>query len=98
MTTSTFSFAMSPPLRRHDVGLVGNPEGGVALHGSIHDIDGVAAQDGIDKACCRPGPAFDLVLAHAAHELALVGGRERRKLAARRLLAGAIDGADGGAV
>src|SRR6516225_9320885 len=36
MTTSTFScVAMSPPLLGRDMGLVGNPELGVALHGAV---------------------------------------------------------------
>src|SRR5437868_6323970 len=98
MTTSTFSFAMSPPLGWHDVGLIGDAEGGVALHRPVHDVDGIAAQDGVDEARARSGPAFDLVLAHIVDEVALLRRRQRLEFAAGDLLAGAVDGADGGAI
>src|SRR5664279_1401397 len=35
MTTSTFAFAMSPPLCGRDVGHVGNAERGIAIHGAV---------------------------------------------------------------
>src|SRR5919204_5241841 len=49
MTTSTFSpifpwAAMSPPLERHDVRLIGNAERLVALDRAVHHVDGIAAQ------------------------------------------------------
>src|SRR6201987_6322626 len=49
MTTSTFSFAMSPPLGRRDVGHVRNAEGGIPVHGAVDDVDGIAAQHQIDE-------------------------------------------------
>src|SRR6266404_9915749 len=52
MTTSTFSLAMSPPLGRSDVGHVRNAEAGIALHGAVDDVDGIAAQHQVDE---RPG-------------------------------------------
>ena len=75
MTTSTFSFAMSPPLGRRDVGHVGNAEAGIALHGAVDDIDGIAAQEQIDERSCRALPALDLVLAHAVDQAALFAFR-----------------------
>src|SRR5215831_6975697 len=98
MTTSTFSFAMSPPPRRRDVSLVRDIEGGIALHGPVHDVDRIAAQDGVDEIRARSGPALDLVLEHAPHEIALVDRGQCRKLATAQLLAAAIDRADGGAI
>src|SRR5947207_11072702 len=41
MTTSTFSLAMSPPLRRRDVRHVGNVERRIAGHRAVNDVDGV---------------------------------------------------------
>src|SRR5262249_38259508 len=62
MTTSTFSFAMSPPLCRSDVRHVGNAERGVAVDGAIDYVDSVAAQHQVDERSGRPLPALDLVL------------------------------------
>src|SRR5580693_2688359 len=70
MTTSTFSLAISPPLRRHDVRHVGNAERGVALHRRIDDIDGVAAQHRVDERPGRALPAVDLVLTHQIDKIA----------------------------
>src|SRR5215470_13008516 len=94
MTTSTFSFAMSPPLRRSDVGHVRNAEAGIALHGAVDDVDSIAAQHQVDERSPRPLPALDLVLAHIVDEAALLGFAELRKRpAVVERLAGAIDGA-----
>src|SRR5262245_42721569 len=98
MTTSTFSFAMSPPLLWNDVGLVGDAESLVALHGAVHDIDGVAAQHRVDERRARALPAFDLVLAHVVHEVDPLRGRELDELVPVDLLAGAIDRRDRGAI
>src|SRR5438034_1912724 len=49
MTASTFSFAMSPPLGRSDVGHVRNAKAGIAFHGAVDDVDGIAAQHQIDE-------------------------------------------------
>src|SRR6516165_2373773 len=99
MTTSTFSFAMSPPPGRGNVGLVGNAESGIAVHGAIDDVDRVAAQQQIDERSGRTLPAFDLVLPHAVHECALVGFAKLRELASTmERLAGAIDGPKRGAI
>src|SRR2546430_6656425 len=76
MTTSTFSFAMSPPLGRRDVGHVGNAEAGIAFHGAVDDIDGIATQQQVDKWSSRALPAFDLVLAHAVDQAALLAFAE----------------------
>src|SRR5256884_1664274 len=62
MTTSTFSFAMSPPPLWRNMGLIGDAERLVALHRAVDDVDGVAAQDGVDERRRRALPAFDLVL------------------------------------
>src|SRR5258707_6042422 len=95
MTTSTFSLAMSPPLARRDVGHVGDAERGIAIHGAVDDIDGVAAQQQVDKRSSRALPAFDLVLAHVVDEATLLGFAELRKaLAVVKCLAGAIDRAE----
>src|SRR5262245_17289567 len=73
MTTSTFSFAMSPPFARRDVRPIGNAEGGIPVHGAVDDVDGIAAQHQIDEWSRRALPALDLVLAHAVDEVALLG-------------------------
>src|SRR5467141_2213327 len=64
-TASTFSplftaVAMSPPLERHDVRLIGNAERFVALDRAVHHIDGVAAQHEVDKARGRALPSLVL--------------------------------------
>src|SRR5215510_2419745 len=69
MTTSifslaVFSFAMSPPLRRRDVGHVGNAERGIAFHRAVDDIDGITAQYEVDEGTGGTLPAVDLILAH----------------------------------
>src|SRR6267154_4968441 len=84
MTTSTFSFAMSPPLRRRDMRHVGNVERLVAGHGAVDDIDGVEAQHRIDKAAGRRTlPALDLVLAHIVDEAVLRSGTQFREFLTR---------------
>src|SRR6516164_7138168 len=90
MTTSTFSFAMSPPLCRSDVGHVRNAQAGIALHGAVDDVDSIATQDQVDEWSTRSLPALDLVLAHIVDEAALLGFAELRKWPA----AGAIDRAE----
>src|SRR5262245_60203456 len=82
MTTSAFSLAMSPPLGRRDVGHVGDAEAGIAFHGAVDDVDGVAAQQQIDEWSAGPLPTLDLVLAHAVDEAALLRGCELRESAA----------------
>src|SRR5437660_1456150 len=90
MTASTFSplftgVAMSPPLERHDVRLIGDAERFVPLDRAVDDIDRVTAQHEVNKARRRPLPARQLVLAHQVHELALrVGGEPREPLIALR--------------
>src|SRR6516165_2400592 len=92
MTTSTFSFAMSPPLGRSDVGHVRNAEAGIALHGAVDDVDGIATQDQVDEWSTRPLPALNLVLAHIVDEAALLGLAELcKRPAVVERLAGAID-------
>src|SRR6188472_1803933 len=99
MTTSTFSFAMSPPLGRRNMGHVGNAEAGIAIHGAVDDIDRVAAQQQVDEWSTRSLPAFDLVLAHAIDETALLGLADLRKIStAVERLAGAVDCGKGRAV
>src|SRR5262249_59322376 len=98
MTTSTFSFAMSPPLLWNDVGLIRDAEHLVALHGAVHDVDSVTAQDGVDERRRRALPAFDLVLAHIVHELDLLIGCRLGELVAEQALAAAVDGAHRGAI
>src|SRR6185295_4654134 len=70
MTTSTFSFAMSPPPLRRDVGHVRHAESLVALHRRVHDIDGVAPQHAVDERSSRTLPALGLVLPHQVDEVA----------------------------
>src|SRR5262249_28752581 len=92
MTTSTFSFAMSPPLGRSDVGHIRNAEAGIALHGAVDDVAGVAAQHQVDERSTRPLPALDFVLAHIVDQAALLGFAELRKWpAVVERLAGAIN-------
>src|SRR3954451_16963410 len=56
MTTSTFSFAMSPPTVRRDMGHVRHAERLVALHSRIDDVDRVAPQHRVDERTRRPLP------------------------------------------
>src|SRR5215467_14862537 len=92
MTTSTFSFAMSPPLRRRDVGHVGNAELGIAVHGAVDHVHGIAAQEQVDERPARALPTLDLVLAHIIDEAALLGfGELRKRLAAIARLAGPVN-------
>src|SRR5262245_16389168 len=99
MTTSTFSFAMSPPLARRDVRHVGNAEGRVAVHGAVDDVDGIAAQHQIDERPRRALPAFDLVLPHLADEAALFDFTQLNEHpAAVERLARAVDRAQRGAI
>src|SRR2546430_143396 len=94
ITTSTFSLAMSPPPARRDVRHVGDAERGIAVHGAVDDIDGVAAQQQVDEWPGRALPAFDLVLAHVVDEVALLCLAELCKAATIERLAGAIDRAE----
>src|SRR5207237_10365629 len=77
ITTSTFSpsfprLAISPPLQRRDVRLVGNAEGFIALDRAVHHVDRIAAHHEVDEARCgRRLPAFELVLPHEIDEIAL---------------------------
>src|SRR3974390_3336141 len=99
MTTSTFSFAMSPAPGRRDVGHVGNPQGGISVHGPVDDIDGIAAQQQINERSGRALPAFQLALTHAVHQAALLGFAELRKFtSAMKVLARRCDGAERRAV
>src|SRR5215813_4000821 len=98
MTTSTFSFAMSPPLLWNDVGLIGDAEHLVAFHRAVHDVDGIAAQDRVDERRGRALPAVDLVLAHVVHELDLLIGGRLGELVPEHPLARAVDGAHRGAI
>src|SRR5262245_46197953 len=91
-TTSTFSFAMSPPLGRHDVRHVGNAQRVVAGHGAVNDIHRIEAQHGVDEATARSLPTLDLVLTHVTDEIALLGFSELGEATtAVERLAGAID-------
>src|SRR5262249_28124401 len=98
MTTSTFSFAMSPPLLWNDVGLIGDAEHLVAFHRAVHDVDRVAAQDGVDERRRRALPAFNFILPHVVHELDLLIGCRLGELVAEQALAAAVDGAHRGAI
>src|SRR5207249_3599483 len=98
MTTSTFSFAMSPPLLWNDVGLIRDAEHLVSLHRAVDDVDRVAAQDGVDERRRRALPAVDLVLAHVVHELDLLIGGRLVELVPQPSLARAVDGAHRGAI
>src|SRR5712675_1212812 len=98
MTTSTFSFAISPPPLWSDMGLVRDAEHLVALHCAVHDVDRIAAEDGVDERRRRTLPAVDLVLAHVVHELDLLIGWRLGELVAEQALAAAVDGGDRGAI
>src|SRR5690348_16869607 len=76
MTTSTFSrVAMSPPLQRHDVRLVGNAERFITFDRAIHDVDSVATQEEVNKPGRRTLPIGQFVLPHEVDEIALrIGG------------------------
>src|SRR4051794_39632187 len=94
MTTSTFSWvAMSPPLQRRDMRLVGNAEHLVALDRAIDHVDRVAAQDHVDEGRRRALPALELVLPQQIDELALLGRRKRGEAAAVARLARSLDAA-----
>src|ERR1043165_3061215 len=70
ITTSTFScVAMSPPPVRLDVSQIGDAEALVALHGSVDDVDRVAAQHEIDLSRRRTLPAGNLVLAQRIDDI-----------------------------
>src|SRR5215467_7796182 len=95
MTTSTFSLAMSPPLGRRDVGPVGDAEAGIAVHGTVDDVDRVAAQHEVDERAARALPAGNLVLAHGVDQAAPPGVVELGKAAAVvERLARALDRAE----
>src|SRR5499427_9548289 len=99
MTASTFSFAMSPPLGRRDVGPVRNAEDGIPVHGAVDDVDGIAAQHQVDEWSRRALPALDLVLAHTVDEIALLGFAQFSEgPAVVEPLAGSIDRPQGGAI
>src|SRR5262249_43292032 len=75
-----------------DVRHVGNAQRVVAGHRTVDDIHRIEAQHGIDEAAAWSLPAFDLVLAHIAYEIALLGFSELGKAAtAMKRLTGAID-------
>src|SRR5262245_37826770 len=94
MTTSTFSFAMSPPLQRRDMRHVRNTERLVALLGAVDHVDRVAAKNEIGEAAGRALPALDPVLPHEVHQLALLRLRQLREAASVTRLACALDRAE----
>src|SRR5579864_2630886 len=99
MTTSTFSWvAMSPPLLGSDMGLVGNAELRVALHGAVDHVHGIAAQHEIDERALRALPALDLVLPHQVNEIVPFGRDEPRETPAVLRFARTVHGANRGAV
>src|SRR5258708_39857424 len=99
MTTSTFSFAMSPAPGRRDVGLVRNAEVRIPVHGAVDDVDGVGRQQEVDEARARALPALDLARAHEIDEIVLLAGMELSEAATAELgLAGAVDRAERRAV
>src|SRR5215831_15905344 len=61
---------------------VWNAKGFVALHGSVDDIDGVAAQHEVDEGSTGSSPALDLVLTHSVDEIVLLARTELREFAA----------------
>ena len=73
------------------MGLIRDAEHLIALHGAVDDVDGIAAQDGVDERRGRALPAVDLVLAHVVHELGLLIGRCFGELVAEHALARAVD-------
>src|SRR5271154_2042571 len=56
MTASTFSSAISPAPFGNDMGQIGDPDAGEAIHGAVGDVDGVVAQARIDQWLRRPLP------------------------------------------
>src|SRR5579863_4141102 len=91
MTTSTFSFVISPPLFRSDVRHVGNAERLVAFHGAVDDIDRIGTQHRIGERGGAALPVLDLVLPHAVDELALILARGLRELFAEYFFARLVD-------
>src|SRR6516164_11695123 len=91
MTTSTFSFVISPPLFRWNVRHIGNAERFIAFHRCVNDIDGVRAQHGIGRRTRSSSPALDLVLPHAIDKLALVRDRQLRKIPSEDLATVCVD-------
>src|SRR3981081_2052355 len=77
MTASAFArAAMSPAPLGKDMGHVRHAEPRKALNGAVSHIDRVIAQCAVDERLRRALPAFDLVLAQAGDEVALLGGGE----------------------
>src|ERR1700733_16255037 len=98
MTTSTFSFVISPPLFWRDMRHVGNAQRLVAFHRAVDDVDGIGAKRGIDQRTRRSGPVFNLVLPHAVDKLALIGSRHLREVATENLAASIVDRLERGSI
>src|ERR1700729_4235524 len=94
MTTSTFSFVISPPLFRGDMRHIGNAQSLVAFHRAVDDIDGIASQHCINQRPRRSGPVFNLVLTHPIDKLALIGDRQLREVVSEDLAASIVDRLD----
>src|SRR5229473_1425100 len=98
MTTSTFSFVISPPLFWRDMRHIGDAQRLVAFHRAIDDVDGVGAKHGISDCAWPPRPAFNLVLPHAIDKLALIRGRQLRKISTEKFVAALVNRGNCGAV
>src|SRR6202043_333832 len=94
MTTSTFSFVISPPLFRGDMGHIGDAQRLVAFHRAVDDIDGIRAKRGINQRPRGSGPVFNLVLTHPIDKLALIGGRQLREIPPEDFAASIVDRLD----
>src|ERR1700733_10761832 len=95
MTTSTFSFVISPPLFRGDMRHIGDAQSLVAFHRAVDDVDGIGAKHGINEWPRRTGPVLNLVLTRPIDKLALIGDRQLREVVAEDLAASIVDRLDG---
>src|ERR1043166_4309900 len=99
ITTSTFScVAISPPPVRLDMRQIGDAEALVALHGSVDDVDRIAAQHEIDLPRRWTLPAGNLVLAQLIDEIVPLGGRQRGETFAAQRHARLVHAADRAAI
>src|SRR6202047_433383 len=98
MTTSTFSLAISPPLFRWNMRHIGNAQRLVAFHRAVDDVDGIRAQHGIHGCAWPSGPAFNLVLRHAADKFPLIRVRQLGEIPSKDPAAALVNRDDGGSV
>src|ERR1700732_146183 len=98
MTTCTLSLAISPPLFRWNVRHIGTTQRLAPFHRAVDDVDGVRAQHRINSCTWPSGPAFNLVLPHAADKLPLIRVRQLAEIPSKDPAAALVNRDDGGSV